>query len=203
MIAMAAALGALASVGPRAEDLDGVRIDALAVVMEDAEGDYTVIDERMDETGTAGALFGLIGAAANSAHNNAQDASTADRWRETAAGLDIGAMVEAALLATLAGSDAVVLTDDADAASHTLFVNVQDWGLGRTSQETDDLRAFLKINVRVEDAKGRTVWKDHPVKRGRFASGDLSRFTDEIFVRELTRLAEKSGKSIAYEIIYR
>jgi len=44
------------------DGLGGVDIKSLHIQMEDAEGNYTVINERMDETGTAAALFGVAGA---------------------------------------------------------------------------------------------------------------------------------------------
>ncbi|NHK27293.1 hypothetical protein FF098_005195 [Parvularcula flava] len=185
------------------DDLGGVDIKALHVEMEDAVGNYTVINERMDETATAAVLFGVAGAVVNSAQNNAQDNETADIWRGTAEGLEIGALIEAALLAKLTSSNSVSLTDDANAASHKLVIDLQDWGLTRRSKDSEELRAFINVNVKVLDEKDRTIWRDYPNRVGKFSSTNTLDFTDEVFASELEELARKTGESIAYGIIYR
>ena len=65
------------------------------------------------------------------------------------------------------------------------------------------MRVFLNLTLSVLDDKQKTVWEK---KRENAVGGDAAmfeEFTGERLKSELTALAEKSGKYIAYQIIYR
>ena len=196
-----AAQGALHAAPP--DDLVGVEIDTLFIEMTNGPGEFTVIDARMDETATAGVFFGLVGAIANSAVNGAQDAELADRWRATAAELDLSGIIYNSFLETLSADESVTLSDDKKQAGHRLEIALKDWGLIRRNRESGEMRAFINVNVVMKTNRGRTTWRSYPNRVGKFISADLDDFTDEVFRRELTTLARKIGQNIAYEIIYR
>lgn len=201
-VLIAGAMCAAVSAAPP-DDLQGVEIDDIFLVMTNEQGNYTVINARMDETATAAVFFGIAGAVANSAINNSQDEEMASRWSEVAARLDISGLLEASFLETLNKSQAVSVAPDKDGASHTLRIALKDWGLIRRNRESGEFRAFINVNVLMTDKKKKTVWRSYPNRVGKFVSADLEDFSDDVFERELTTLAQRVGQNIAYEIIYR
>lgn len=179
-------------------------ISALATEVKEDDSEFEVIFSRMDETATAAVFFGMIGAVANSAINNSEDDERAAPLRETAAAIDLDGIISEALTARLASRDAVQLASAENAASHTLVVEIGEWGLVRRAQLPDtSMRAFLKLNLSLVDARGRRVWgpqREHSVGQ---MSGELADFTPELLRTEMEELARRAGNQVANRIIYR
>jgi hypothetical protein len=183
--------------------LSSIAFTSIAVVTSDADGNYTLIDSRFDETATAGALFGLAGAAINSSVNAGEDDAKADRFRETAATIDLSGMIGTSAKELLTARANPPLAPSKEEASHTLLVEIRDWGLIRSSRDDPRLRVFLNLSWKVLNAKGEAVFE----KKRENAVGSnlrlLDEHTNETFKAEMEALAAKAGPLIAYQIIYR
>lgn len=198
----ACGLGGAAFAQP-AESLRDIEIESLFIDVSEDDSNFTVIDARMDETATAGVLFGIVGAGINSASNAGQDDKLADTLRDAAAEIDLQTLLSDAITSTLAERQALPLSEAQSEASHTLLVEIRNWGLMRQNREDQRMRVFLNLTLSVLDDKQKTVWEK---KRENAVGGDAAlfeEFTAERLQGELTALAEKSGKYIAYQIIYR
>ncbi|HXI87982.1 MAG TPA: hypothetical protein VNH64_11020 [Parvularculaceae bacterium] len=183
--------------------LSAIPLKSLFVDVSDQDSKFTVVDARMDETQTAAVLFGLVGGAVNSASNAASDNKKADRFRQASADIDLKSILLETANETLASHGDPPLADDRAHASHTLEIAIHDWGLQRTSHENQQMRVFLKLSLKIVDAKNRVVWE----KKHENAVGDdtaeLEAFTPDRLKTDMEALAQKSGKFIANEIIYR
>lgn len=156
-----------------------------------------VIDSRMTETSTAAVFGGLIGAAVDSAVNASQDEDKADRYRAAASQLQLGSILEKAITDTLEKRNFSL----SDQGSHLLSVEVKDWGLARISFHQPQASVFLKVHVVMRDGR-KVVWDTHMKESGSKAAL-LADISSEDFAEQITALANKTGKRIAYEIIYR
>ncbi|HCK83933.1 MAG TPA: hypothetical protein DHW63_05275 [Hyphomonadaceae bacterium] len=187
-----------------AAQLHDIQIESLTVRVVDTDGRFTVVDSRMDETATAAVFFGLIGAAVNSAANNAEDDAKAEPLKETAEAIDLDGLIGQAVLARLSSREAVRLAETPESASNTLVVEVGEWGLIRRAQRPDTfMRVFLKLNLSITDARGRTIWgpqREHSIGQ---MSAELAGFTPEVFRTEMEALAGRAGQQVANKIIYR
>jgi hypothetical protein len=183
----------------RLETLGPEPIEALDVTMEPGNGTFMVIDSRMTETATAAVLAGVIGAGINSAINADEDRKKAEPYQAAASQIDVAGLVETALRDTLASKDFPMA--DENLASHVLSVEVKDWGLTRVAFDRADMAVFLKVSVVMTTGKTK-VWGAYVKESGR-SSGFLSETTPERFSEDMHKLASKTGKRIAYEIIYR
>jgi hypothetical protein len=158
----------------------------------------------MDETATAAVFFGMVGAVINSADNNAEDSAKADPLRPAAAAVDLDGLILQALTDRLSARNAALLAPTPDGASHTLLIEVGDWGLIRRAQRPDaSMRAFLKLNLSILDARGRRVWgpqREHSVGG---LTAELPGFTPDVFKTEMEALAGRTGQQIANRLIYR
>jgi len=179
------------------ETLGPVEIKSLSVSADESAGNFTVIDSRMQETATAAVLGGLIGAGINSAINKDEDDRKAERFAEAAKAVDIQALVTASIIETLEARDFPL----ADPSSHKLAIEIKDWGLTRISFREPEASVFLTVRVVLN--KDRTVFWDTHVKESGASKELLVDITPEEFSEQITALARKTGKRIAYEIIYR
>jgi hypothetical protein len=183
--------------------LSDLTITSLAVEADPDPGKFTVIDARMDETATAAVLFGLVGATINSAQNASEDEAKAAPLMPVATSLDMKALITKAIIDRLTERQALPLSPDRESASHTLVVDLGEWGLIRRSQGDVLMRTFLNINVVVENAKGRKLYGP---ERSRSIGGreePLNMYTPEVFKADMEELALKAGREIANKIIYR
>lgn len=179
------------------ETLAARDIPSLSVVVDPSPGTFMVVDSRMNETATAAVFGGLIGAGVNSAINAQEDDRKAEPFAETAQSLDIAKLVEAGLLETLSKRSFPV----SDSGSHALTIEVKDWGLSRISFGDARSQVFLKVHVIMKQGR-ETVW-DTYVKESGADAAVLAGISKEQFSEQMTALATKTGKRIAYEIIYR
>jgi hypothetical protein len=200
-------LSALCVCGPAAAQPDSslrdVDIASLYIDVSDEDSNFTVIDARMDETMTAGVFFGIVGAGINSASNASQDDKLADTLREAAAEIDLKTALTGAIAETLSGKDALPLAADRSEASHTLLVEIRNWGLMRKSREDERMHVFLNLSLSVLDAKGKPVWEKKRENAVGAEAAAFEDFTGERLQSEMAALAEKSGKFVAFQIIYR
>jgi hypothetical protein len=184
--------------------LADIPIESLAIQVVQTPSVFTVIDSRMDETGTAAVFFGLIGAAINSADNNSEDRAKAAPLLETAEAIDLDGLIDQALRTRLAAAPAGHLNQAPAPASHTLVVTITEWGLIRKAQKPDtSMRAFLKLSLSINDASGKPVWgpqRDHSVGQ---MTADLPAFTPDVFKTEIETLATRAGVQVANKMIYR
>ncbi|HYD87572.1 MAG TPA: hypothetical protein VEA80_08870 [Vitreimonas sp.] len=208
-LAAAMACAALIGVGEanaqrNAARLGDIQITSLAIDVSPEHSEFEVIDARMDETATAAVFFGMIGAVVNSADNNIEDQQKAEPLVPTAESIDLDTLITQALTERLASRNAVPLAESADGASNTLLVEIGEWGLIRRSQRPDTtMRAFLKLNVSVLDARGRRVFgpeRQHSIGQ---MTAELSDFTPEAFRAEMEALAVRAGQQVANTVIYR
>lgn len=183
--------------------LGDIEIRTLFVEVSDHDSNYTVVDARMDETATAAVFFGVLGAAASSAGAASSDDKKADTLRDAAAKIDLKSLITEAVVSTLSSRGGAPLASDRAGASHTLVIDIRNWGLLRRSQEDNLMRAFLNLTLSLEDEKGRVVWKKERDNHVSQEADVFEAFTEERFTREMEMLAEKSGQYVAYQIIYR
>lgn len=183
--------------------LSSIAFASIAVKTSSDDSNYTVIDSRFDETSTAGALFGVLGASISSGVNAGEDNKKADKFREAAAKIDLAAIITQSasdLLAARANPPLALSNED---ASHTLLIEIRNWGLIRSGKDDPRLRAFLNLSWKVLDADGDVVFE----KKRENAVGPtlrpLDEYTDEILTAEMEALAAKAGPLIAYQIVYR
>jgi hypothetical protein len=179
------------------ETLGPVEIKSLSVSADGSGGNFTVIDSRMQETATAAVIAGLIGAGINSAINKEEDDSKAERFVEAAEAVDIEALVTASIVETLEARDFPM----ADPSSHKLTIEIKDWGLTRISFREPQASVFLTVRVVLK--KDLTVFWDTHVKESGASKELLADITPEEFSEQITALARKTGKRVAFEIIYR
>lgn len=179
------------------ETLGPIEISALSVTSDDSAGNFMVVDSRMQETSTAAVIGGVIAASINSAINKEEDDRKAQPFLQAAAALDLATLVEAAITETLS-KRGVPLSDP---GSHQLTIEIKDWGLTRVSYREPQSVVFLKVHVTMK--QGRTFVWDTYVKESGVDSALLGSITPEAFTEQTTALAQKTGKRIAYEIIYR
>lgn len=181
------------------EKLGDFPIDSLSVGVDDSEAKLTVIFSRMEETGTAAAIGGLIGAAINSGINAEEDADRAEGYSDVIGQVDLAGLVEASLRETLEGKEYSLVDDGTQ--SHALQVDIKEWGLIKVSFNDNRVRAYLRLRLTMRD--GRTlVWDVYENETGKKAEF-LSDYPSDVLKEEMTALATKTGKRIAYEIIYR
>lgn len=182
--------------------LRDIQITSLATSVDDEDREFEIIFSRMDETATAAVFFGIIGAVANSAANNAEDDERAAPYLLTAEAIDLDGIVANALNERLAARIPELLASEG--ASHTLLVEIGEWGLIRRASLPDtQMRAFLKLNISLLDARGRRVWgpqREHSVGQ---LSADMAEFTPEIMRTEIEQLAARAGHQVANRVIYR
>ena len=195
----AASLFCLSSEAERQETLGPEMIESLNINMSPERGNFMVVDSRMTETGTAAVIGGIIGAGINSAVNADEDKRKAQPYESAASEIEIASLVETALRETLTGKAFPV--SENDLASHVLSVEIKDWGLSRVSFQNPEVSVFLKVAVVMKSGKT-VVWDTYLKESGRSARF-LADTTPEQFSEDMRALAAKTGKRIAYEIIYR
>lgn len=187
-----------------ATQLGDIEITALSISVSEEHAEFEVIDARMDETATAAVLFGMVGAVINSADNNLEDQRKAEPLAPTASSIDLDGLILQALTERLVSRDAAPLATSPEEASNTLLVEIGEWGLVRRAQRPDTaMRAFLKLNISVLDARGRRMYGPQRMHSIGQMSADLSEFTPEVFRAEMESLAARAGQQVANQIIYR
>ncbi len=199
-VAAASVLFAQFANADKLETLGTFPIAALNVSVDDADSKFMVVYERMGETGTAAVLGGIIGAGINSAINADQDAGLAEPYKVAASALDLKEIVESNIRSTLEAKGIDPNTAP-DVASHLLRVEIKDWGLLRTSFEGTELSTFMKLHLVMRDGKVK-VWDVYQKEVGKQAD-IIENITPETLSAAMEKLAAKSGKRVAYEIIYR
>lgn len=196
--------GKLAHAAPPAQkQLGEIELGVLQIEVADSDSNFTVIDARYDETATAAVLFGLVGAAANSAANASADDNKADTLRAGAMEIELSKLIAEELARTLGMRPEFSLTTDAGAAANVLSVEVHNWGLIRVSRDDQRMRAFLNLSFKILDPKRRVLFEK---KRENSVGQDMAPFpewTDSRLKTESERLAKKAGQYIANQIIYR
>lgn len=201
--AYAHAAAATSSASIDNQTLSGITFENIAVETSSHDSNYTVVDARFNETATAGALFGIVGAGISSGVAAGQDDQKADRLRETARAIDLAGILTNSASAVLAQQSNPAVADSKDAASHLLRIEIRNWGLIRAERDDPRLRTFLNLTWRILDRNGETVFEQKRQNAVTSTLRPLDQFTDEIFTSEMESLAAKAGQQIAYQIIYR
>ncbi len=184
-------------------DLAAIAVSAIYVEIATGDSNFTVIDSRFDETATAGVLLGIVGAGINSGINAGEDNKKADVYRAEAATIELASILERSAEDTFALRSEPPLAAEKSAASHVLVIEIRNWGLSRADKDDPRLRAFLNLTWRIEDPKGKTLFEK---KRENNVASTMRRLEEtdiETFKSEMTAIAEKAGKQIAYQVIYR
>lgn len=184
-----------------AASLADLEIETIAVSASAADSNFTVIDSRFDETATAGALLGVLGASINSGINAGEDDKKADPLRAGAAGIDIAGILTKSAGETLAARQSPPVAETG--ASHTLVIEIHNWGLIRASRDDPRLRAFLNLSWKIEDAKGKALFEKKRENAVAPELRPLADHSDESLKADVEALAAKAGALIAYQIIYR
>ena len=184
--------------------LGDIPIASLAVQVSDEDASFEVIDRRMDETQTASVMFGVIGAVVSSAHTAGQDDQTAEPLVPTAEAIDLDGIISQTITERLQSRNAVPLAASADEASNTLLVEIGEWGLVRRAQLPDlNMRAYIKLNISVLDARGRRVYGPQRLHSIGQRTGPIADITPEVFRAEIESLAARAGQQVANTIVYR
>ncbi len=180
-----------------------IEFETLFIEISEEDSNFTVVDARMDETATAAVFFGVLGAGLTSAGNAAHDDKKADTLREAAAKIDLSSLLLDAMNQTFASSEDIAMASGQDMASHTLVVEIRNWGLLRKNKESQEMRSFLNLTLKIRDNKNEIIWE----KKRENAVGDKSSlfedYTEEKLTSEMEAVAEKTGRYIAYQFIYR
>jgi hypothetical protein len=183
--------------------LSDIELSTVFIEVDDNDSNFTVVDARYDETATAAALFGIAGAALNSAANASQDDKKADTLRSAAGSIDIKGILERNLIETLTRRGELDLKSEESTAAHTIVVGIHNWGLIRMGRDDKRMRTFLNLSMRVLDAKGQVVWEK---KRENSVGQNPAMFEEFNGVRltsDMEALAAKSGIYIGNQINYR
>lgn len=188
---------------PSAATLADIDLATVVIKIDDGDANFTVIDARYDETATAAVLFGLAGAAINSAANASQDEKKADTLRAAADEISIKEILAENLTSTLAKKGELDLRSDKAEAAHTIEVGIHNWGLIRMSRDDKRMRVFLNLSMRVLDAKDRVVWEKKRENSVGQNPGSFEEFTPERLTTDMETLAAKAGQYIGNQINYR
>ncbi|MFZ5618173.1 MAG: hypothetical protein ACOZAA_12735, partial [Pseudomonadota bacterium] len=192
-----------ASVAAPALPLSDIELSTVFIDVDDHDSNFTVVDARYDETATAAALFGLAGAALNSAANASQDDAKADTLRSAAKAIDIKGILERNLTETLGRRGELDIKTEKSAATHAIVVGIHNWGLSRMDRDDKRMRTFLNLSIRILDAKGHVVWE----KTRENSVGQNPRlfeeFNSERLTSDMETLAAKAGQYIGNQINYR
>ena len=194
--ALIVAVGVSQISGAALADRATTDLKPISVDIEASFDDFTLIDARMTETATAAVLFGVIGAGINSGINADQDRKKAAHYVPTAQEIDLAEILQSSILSVLekrgyasqSGSD------------FNLSLEVKRWGLSRTSFEDSNFAPFLVIDVELAD--GRELKWEERMKESATDTYALPDMTPELFDQEMRALTVKTGKRIAYEILY-
>lgn len=209
--ALFAVAGAIASIAPASaagskagqQQLSELALSTIAIEVSDSDSNFTVIDSRFDETATAAVLFGVVGAAANSAANAAEDDKKADALRGDAEKAAIRDILADSLVRSLSKPNGLAVETDSASAAHRLRVEIHNWGLIRVSREDQRMRTFLNLSVQILDPKGGVVWEK---KRENSVGQTMAAFEEwsgERLVGEMESLARKAGEYVGNQIVYR
>lgn len=177
--------------------LAGRDVSEFSVKLDRQSENFTLIYSRMEETGTAGALFGLAGAAINSSINASEDAERAERFRETASQINVGELLQAGIEETLVKRE---LSNNPE-SPFVVSVRIKDWGIIKASFGEEEVTTFITTQVKMND--GKTKVYDTYFKESGKKVVTLEELSEELFASEITALAKKTGKRIAYEIVFR
>ena len=187
-------------------DAASTEISSLSLDIDTQSAQFTVIDERMDETATAAVFFGLIGAAINSGANASADAERAKPMRETAENFDPKNSLEAALIETFRANGKIAVVPSGEKSSAAILnVELKQWGLRRKSRDTRVMLPFVEADIQLIPSGKRTPILE---KRDTFVGKDarpLSEFQNDqkLLKKEIEHLFYDAGRSIAYQVIYR
>lgn len=186
-----------------AADLAAIQIEKLFVETSSSDSNFTVVDSRFDENAAGGAFFGVLGAGVISGINAGEDDKKADVFRAGAASIDLAGILTKSATETLAARAAPPVAPSNAEASHTLLIEIRNWGLIRTSRENSYMRVFVNLTWKIVSADGAVLFEK---KRENFVAPTLRRlfeYDDAILKSEVEELCEKAGRQIANQIIYR
>jgi len=161
---------------------------------------FEVVDSRFEEDATATVLFGIVGGLVNSGITGSEDAKKAEPYADAVKKLEPGRILSEKFAATLAAREFPVAAAE-KGATHTLRIEIKEWGLTRTSMRDLRLTPFIRLHVVMKQGK-KVVW-DTYMKDSWDRSAMLPQTTNEMLVEDIENLAAKLGERIAYEIIYR
>lgn len=208
----------LASCGPVHQNIkpagDAVgKITRLAVVVPE-QGEFTVFYERGKATATGAVLFGLVGAAISSAHNQSLDGKKAEILRSGIADVSCPGLFREALMKALAESKKFdnlrVFAQNPDPKEVTEFdavatFRIKQWGFRLVERgEIEKLASFIDLEIRMTGPTGeKPLWDEHEtvIGKGKYM---LSEFESDPVLcrREITETAESAGYRIANTLIY-
>lgn len=161
---------------------------------------FQVVDARFEENATAVVFFGLIGGMVNSGINGSADTDKAEPYMAVVETLEPGRILNDQVGATLTARGFPLAAAE-KGASHTLRIEIKEWGLTRTSMRDDRLTTFIRLHVVMKQGN-KVVW-DTYFKDSSSRAATLPDMTNEMLVEDIESLAAKLGERIAYEIIYR
>lgn len=182
------------------EKLGDFPIEALVVRVDPKDDDFQVIYSRMEETTTAAVAFGIIGAAVNSGINGSEDSDRAKKYKVAADSIDLSEIIHAEVISRLEKKEFPLASDIAN-GSHTLNVEIKEWGLRKVAFDESEVTTFIRMRLTVREGK-KLLWEKWHKQSGK-EEILLSVYTAEDFAVNMEKLAKKTGRRIANEIIYR
>lgn len=199
------------AIRPSAADIGAIR--KLALVVTD-EGSFTVIRERAKATAAPAVLFGLVGAAVASAHNQALDSREAEALAPQLSGFSARSTLRESFVRTLKESgrltDVHVLEKEPDATESRNYdaliaVRIKDWGLRLPAPTgSEQLAAFVEFQATmVRPTTRETLWDEHDtvLGQGRYGLGAYREDTN-LLRRELNEAIEGAGYRMAVHLLY-
>lgn len=199
------------TIRPSADDMN--HISRLAVLVP-AEGDFTVFDERTKATVAPVIMFGLIGAAVASAHNNHLDQEKATALSKGLEGLSCRSRFLDSFMKTLKENgrfkEVTLLALDAQPKEIALYdavatLKIDQWGIRLAERSQGDLmKPFLTIDAKLTlTANQQVLWEEKDVYAGHSAH-PYSSYQHEasLLSRDLEEAIEDTGRRLAATLIY-
>jgi len=197
------------NIQPTSDNLS--RIKAVAVVVPE-EPEVTVYCDRAKATAAPALMFGLIGAAIASGHNQSLDQNKADQIAPNVTDMSCRSIFSDAFSKRLESSNKFEKIDlfdnpkDVDSGQYDAIVsfNIVNWGLRLVNQDSDEMSSFIEMDILMNDTNSGTVlWQQREVALGQEQQKFETYVDDgEGLRKSLQRTAHELGDSVANTLLY-
>lgn len=192
----------------RVNATEDIVIERLALIVPDM-GSFEVQHDRLKQTGTSTALFGIIGYAVEAGYRDSLDTQKEQEILEFVEQLDCPGNLLAAMLAAFwRNSDITVDVLDSrseiEASYDAIGVfEMEHCGFTLSHQDTDLLVPYITLEAKVESSGGQVIWDDRETVVGVKGQLFLDLLNEENLASEmLDGLLKDAGTRLAYNIIY-
>jgi len=197
-------------VQPTTDNLREVKKLALVIP---TDGSFTVMMDRATATATPAILFGLVGAAVASAHNQSLDNDKINALTPHLTGFSSRSTFIDSFNQTIKESgratDIRVFDKELDATKAKQYdavitLNIRDWGLRLANRDEERLAGFIELEISMVRAQGnQTLWDEHDTVLGQ-GRRYFSEYREDanMFRNELRETIQRAGARTATKIAY-